>query len=129
LTTKEKRLSEVQELERFAAHDQHLASRLFGQQNAHLKQIEQALAVRLTSRGSEVLIEGEPLAVALTRRTLEELQSVMEGGYQLYPSDIDYAIRILSADFNAALRTIFLDTVFVSSRKKIISPKSLAQKE
>ena len=126
---KEKRLSEVKELERFVAHDQHLANRLFGQQNAHLKQIEQALAVRLTSRGSEVLIEGDPLAAALTRRTLEEMQSVMEGGYQIYPADIDYAIRILSADFNASLRTIFLDTVFVSSRKKIISPKSLAQKE
>src|SRR5665647_398813 len=53
---KETRLSEVNELERFAAHDQHLANRLFGQQNAHLKQIEQTLAVRLTSRGSEVLI-------------------------------------------------------------------------
>lgn len=129
LTKKEKRLSEVKELERFAAHDQHLANRLFGQQNAHLKQIEQALVVRLTTRGSEVLIEGEPLATALTRRLLEELQSVMEGGYQIYPADIDYAIRILSADFNASLRAIFLDTVFVSSRKKIISPKSLAQKE
>jgi phosphate starvation-inducible protein PhoH len=89
LPTNEKRLSEVKELERFAAHDQHLANRLFGQQNAHLKQIEQALAVHLTTRGNEVLIEGEPLAAALTRRTLEELQAVMEGGYQIYPADID----------------------------------------
>jgi len=50
-------------------------------------------------------------------------------GYPVYPPDIDYAIRILSADSGASLKSIFLDTIFVSARKKVISPKSLAQKK
>ena len=41
---------------------------------------------------------------------------------------MDYAIRILSSDRNAKLRDIFLDTVFISAHKRVITPKSVAQK-
>ncbi|MBE0596072.1 MAG: PhoH family protein [Desulfuromonadales bacterium] len=115
--------------ERFTADDQHLANLLFGQQNRNLKQIERTLGVRVGSKGVELNIEGDSLQVALTRRLLEELYVLLREGYPLYSTDIDYAIRILSADAGARLRDIFLDTIFISARKKIISPKSLAQKQ
>ncbi len=115
--------------ERFAADDQHLANLLFGQQNRNLKQIERALGVRIGSKGAELNIEGDSVQVKLTRRLVEELYGLLREGYPLYPTDIDYAIRILSADSAARLRDIFLDTIFISARKKIISPKSLAQKQ
>ena len=114
--------------ERFVAEDQNLANLLFGQQNRNLKQIERTLGVRIGSKGLELNIEGDPLAVALTRRLFDELYTLLREGYPLYPTDVDYAIRILSADSSARLRDIFLDTIFISARKKIISPKSLAQK-
>lgn len=114
--------------ERFAAEDQHLANQLFGQQNRHLKQIERSAGVRLSSRGAEVQIEGEAGQAALVLRLLEQLYDLLREGHPLYPADIDYALRILSADSRARLRDIFLDTIFVSARKKIIAPKSLAQK-
>lgn len=114
--------------ERFAADDPQLANQLFGQQNRNLKQIERSLKVRIGSKGSELQIEGNPSEVGLTCRLLAELYSLLQEGYPLYSTDIDYAVRILSADSAARLRDIFLDTIFVSARKKIISPKSLAQK-
>src|SRR5690606_18315494 len=40
----------------------------------------------------------------------------------------DSAVTILSTNAKANLRDIFLDSVFVSSSKKIIAPKSLNQK-
>ncbi len=112
----------------FAAADQHLANLLFGRQNRHLKIMERALGVRIGSKGSELRIEGDPPQVELTRHLLEELLSLLQEGYPLYPTDIDYAIRILSADSGSRLRDIFLDTIYVSARNKIIAPKSLAQK-
>lgn len=112
----------------FAAEDQRLANLLFGQQNKNLKQIQRTLGVRISSKGLDLLLEGEPLQVDLARRLLAELYTLLQEGYPLYPTDIDYAIRILSADAGARLRDIFLDTIFISARKKIISPKSLAQK-
>jgi phosphate starvation-inducible PhoH-like protein len=112
----------------FVADDQHLANLLFGQQNRNLKQIERTLGVRIGSKGLALQVEGDPLQVNLARRLLEELYSLLQEGYPLYPADIDYAVRILSADSKARLRDIFLDTILISARKKIISPKSLAQK-
>ncbi len=113
---------------RFAAEDQRLANLLFGQQNRNLKQIERVLGVRIGSKGLELQIEGGGPQVDLALRLFAELQVLLQDGYPLYPADLDYAIRILSADSSTHLRDIFLDTIFVSARKKIISPKSLAQK-
>jgi phosphate starvation-inducible PhoH-like protein len=112
----------------FAADDPHLANLLFGQQNKNLRQIERTLGVRIGSKGLELHLEGEPLQVSLVRRLLEELYGLLREGYPLYPTDIDYAVRILSADSGARLRDIFLDTILISARKKVVSPKSLAQK-
>ncbi|APG23666.1 PhoH family protein [Syntrophotalea acetylenica] len=113
---------------RFAADDQRLANLLFGQANSNLRQIERILGVRITSRGGELQIFGDDHQTALTQRLLEQLYEVLKADYPLYPPDIDYAIRILSADGTVRLKDIFLDTVCISARKKIISPKSLAQK-
>ncbi len=112
----------------FAVADQHLANLLFGRQNRHLKIMERALGVRIGSKGSELRIEGDPPQVGLARHLLDELQALLQEGYPLYPTDIDYAIRILSADSGSHLRDIFLDTIYVSARNKVIAPKSLAQK-
>ena len=113
---------------RFAAADQHLANLLFGRQNRHLKIMERLLGVRIGSKGCDLRIDGDPPQVELTLLLLEELQSLLKEGYPLYPTDIDYAIRILSTDSTSRLQDIFLDTIYVSARNKIIAPKSLAQK-
>jgi len=113
----------------FSAEDQKLANLLFGQQNQNLKQIERTLGIRIGSKGLDLLIEGDDCQVALALRLFLELHALLTEGYPLFPTDIDYAIRILSADSKASLKNIFLDTIFISARKKIISPKSLAQKD
>lgn len=115
-------------LQRFTVADQQQANLLFGQQNRHLKQIERSLGVKIGSKGSELTLQGDQLQVDLTARLLGEMAGLLAEGYPLFPADIDYAIRILSADSRAHLKDIFLDTILISSRKKIISPKSLAQK-
>lgn len=113
---------------RYSLPDPELALRLLGNQNKHLKQIEQSLDVRIGSKGRELHVLGDEVAVAFVRHLLEELYSLLKAGYPLYPPDIDYAIRILQADSTANLKDVFLDTIYVSARKKVITPKSLAQK-
>lgn len=112
----------------FQAEDTQLANLLFGQQNRNLKLVERMLGVRVGSRGSELTIEGDDAQVLLARRLFEEVHGLLKAGYVVSPADLDYATRILSADSRAQLRDIFLDTIFVSTRKKVIAPKSLAQK-
>ncbi len=112
----------------FVAEDQNLANLLFGRQNRHLKLIERYLGVRISSKGNRLVLDGDRPQVRLAIRLCEELYSLLKEGYPLYPTDFDYASRILSSDSRAHLRDIFLDTVLISARNKVISPKSLAQK-
>ncbi len=112
----------------FDVGDAALAAQLFGQQNKHLKLIEKKLGIRLGSQGTTIHLSGEPAQVHVGYRLLEELCLLMQDDMPIYPPDIDYAVRILSSDSTTSLKDIFCDTVFISTRNKMIAPKSLAQK-
>jgi len=109
--------------------DNALLQNLCGERNSNLKLIEKALQVKLSLRGDQITLFGEESDVKLAKRVLEELYGLLSEGYPLYPSDVNHAIQILSGKFNARLKDIFLDAVCVTSKKRIITPKSLAQKE
>jgi phosphate starvation-inducible PhoH-like protein len=101
---------------------------LCGEQDKNIKLIETFATVRLEVRGSAVSISGDRNSVLHIRNLLSQLNEISRKGYPLFPSDIEYAHRILSEDAAADLQRIFLDTVFISSKKRIITPKSIAQK-
>lgn len=109
--------------------DNALLQNLCGERNTNLKLIEKALQVKLNLRGDQITLLGEESEVRLAQRVLEELYGLLGEGFPLYPSDVNHAIQILSGNFKARLRDIFLDAVYVTSKKRIITPKSLAQKE
>ncbi|UCG20958.1 MAG: PhoH family protein [Deltaproteobacteria bacterium] len=109
--------------------DNALLQNLCGERNSNLKLIEEALQVKLNLRGDQITLFGEEADVKLARRVLKELYGLLREGYPLYPSDINHAIQILSGQFKARLKDIFLDAVYVTSKKRIITPKSLAQKD
>ena len=104
------------------------ASSVFGAHGAHLKFIERELGVSIHTRGGAVQIRGDRPSVDLTRQILTELYDLAREGYPIFAQDVDYAIRILSGQSDARLKDIFLDTVFITSHRRVITPKSLAQK-
>jgi phosphate starvation-inducible PhoH-like protein len=109
-------------------HDNGLAARLFGEGGENIKRFEKNLGVEIKTRGTLVNISGEPGKVELARRLIAELYALLEKGYPLYSHDLEYALRMLMADKGAHLSDVFMDTVFVTFRKKVIAPKSVAQK-
>jgi phosphate starvation-inducible PhoH-like protein len=116
-------------VEKVTFDDNRLANYLFGVQGEHVKRIEKALEVNITTKANTIAIYGDDIEVDLSRKLVQELYSLLKKGYPLYPSDIDYAIQILSSDNSVNLEEIFLDTIYISSKKRVITPKSLAQKE
>ncbi len=109
-------------------HDPRLFRDLLGQHDQHVKILQNTLQVKIRVRGSAMEIEGDPLQVELASQILRQLYSLLEKGYPVYASDVDYAIRILSGDNRARLQDIFLDTIYISAHKRTITPKSIAQK-
>src|SRR5437016_5622090 len=112
---------------RFA--DARLFRELLGQHDEYVKALERQVGVRIDVADSTLTLHGDPLETELVSRVLLQLYGLLESGYPIYASDVDYALRILSSDRNAKLRDIFLDTVFISAHKRVITPKSVAQKE
>jgi len=110
-------------------NDARLLHALLGNNDEHLKTIERTLGVRVGTAGQALLITGDEVESELASRVLRQLYGLLENGYPVYPSDVDYAIRILSRDRNANLRDIFLDTIYISAHKRVITPKSVAQKD
>jgi len=108
--------------------DPRLFRDLLGQHDQHVKILQQALQVKIRIRGSSMEIAGDPLQVELTSQIIKQLYGLLEKGYPVYASDVDYAIRILSGDSRAKLQEIFLDTIYISAHKRTITPKSIAQK-
>jgi len=114
--------------ERIVFPDNDILRSLFGEHDRNVKLIEKIEAVKLGARGNVISITGSPLSVTLVRNLISQLYEIAGKGYPLFPVDIEYAHRILLEDCTADLEHIFLDTVFISSKKRIITPKSIAQK-
>ncbi len=109
--------------------DNAIAVALFGEVGENLKRLEKKLGVKLDTRGNMVIVQGEAQRVSVAERLLNELADLLQKGYGLHPTDIDYAIRAIEMDKNVRLVDMFMDTVYISYKKKIISPKSPAQKK
>lgn len=110
--------------------DDNLVARgLFGEQNRHLRQIADVLDIQIHARGNTVTVHGDNITSQLVEKLLNELYGLIEEGYPIYEGDIDYAISILSSNDRIKLKDIFLDTVYITSQKRPITPKGLAQKE
>ncbi len=115
-------------VEKIVFDDLQLVNILFGVHNENLKRIAKTIGVKISAKGNTLTVHGDSFDVDLTRRVLHDLYSLLTKGYPLFPTDIDYAIRMLSDDQSVNLEEIFLDTVYISSRKRVITPKSIAQK-
>ena len=114
---------------RLTFSDIELAKQLFGEFYSNLQRIADALDVSINARGNTVFIQGDSIASSLAKNILNQLYGLLENSYPIYPSDVDYAVRILSEDDRTKLKDIFLDTVYVTSKKRSVIPKSRAQKE
>ena len=101
---------------------------LCGEHDRNVKLIERLGAVRLSVRGNVISLAGSTLSVNLIRNLIEQLYVITSNGYPVYPVDIQYAHRMLSEDNAADLKKVFLDTVFISAKKSVITPKSISQK-
>ncbi len=101
---------------------------LYGDLNRNLTEIEKTSLVTVKARGTSLTIQGEDHNVEVAAQTLQQLYRLIETGYPVYPQDVAYGVHILEKDPRADLQEIFLDQVYITSKQRVISPKSLSQK-
>ena len=105
------------------------AESLFGTYDENLKQLESQFGVRIRTSGSELIVEGEPADVARAEKVLDQLSSLMRGGYRLGKGDVKTAAQLVAQDDNVELSEYFLRSATKTSGKRQVVPKTVTQKK
>ena len=105
------------------------AESLFGTYDENLKQLESQFGVRIRTSGSELIVEGDPGDVAKAEKVLDQLASLMRGGYRLGKGDVKTAAQLVAQDDNVELSEYFLRSATKTSGKRQVVPKSVTQKK
>ncbi len=126
----EKSSAEVPKVEKKVTFpDYELMRSLCGERNAHLHLLEKKIGLSIHLRGNTLTLQGWVWEVELAENALNQLYLLLKGKNPVYLGDVEDAIRILSEDQTADLKEIFRDEVYITSQKKVITPKSLHQRE
>jgi phosphate starvation-inducible PhoH-like protein len=114
--------------ERVTFDSNELVRSLYGENNENLRLIEKSLNIIINIRGNELILQGAPSELEMAENLLSQLYGLLKEGYPIYERDVEYSLRILGSDHKAELKPIFLDRVYIPSKKKTITPKSVNQK-
>lgn len=107
----------------------HLAQQLYGEHNSNLERIGDAINAAIHARGNTVYIEADQITSDLAENILNQLYYILKKKFPLYPNDIDYAVRALKSNHKIKLKDIFLDSIYITAKKRSITPKNPTQKE
>jgi len=101
---------------------------LFGQFDAHAKQIEKTMEVTLIARDNELKILGDADKVQKTKSVLEELLKLSMRGNTITGQNVNYALALSMDDKVSTINEIDKDLICHTIQGKPIKPKTLGQK-
>ncbi len=102
---------------------------LLGPQDRLLRVVEREHRdVQVHVRGNEITLSGAPDAVARAHALVEELIAMSRSGQGLDPADVATSDRILRAETEQRPSDVLGGEAILSSRGRVIRPKTLGQK-
>jgi phosphate starvation-inducible PhoH-like protein len=113
---------------RLELSDNEGARALAGGRSENLKILENRLGVHIGQRGNVFLLSGAPEKVQLAEKVMAQLIELIGKKYPLGLEDVEQAVKVLQSDPDADLKDIFLDTVYMASGKRPVTPKGFNQK-
>ena len=106
----------------------HGAETLFGTYDENLKHIESLFNVRTRTSGQELIVEGDSADVARAERVLDQLSTLVRGGYKLAKGDVRTASQLIAQDDTVDLSEYFLRSTRTSGKRQVL-PKSFNQRK
>lgn len=100
------------------------AIRILGKNDKFLHIIEKGFNINIIGRGNEITLKGKNTDITHAKALINKM---LENDYPLEEKDILLAIRKIKADKTKDLDEILKERIEVSSKRKYIAPKNLAQ--
>ncbi|WIF94797.1 PhoH family protein [Caminicella sporogenes] len=102
---------------------------LFGSLDENIKLIENAYKVSIVSREGEIIILGDEDKVNIVQKVLKSLIDIIHSGEKLDKQKILYIISLHNEGEEEKISELLENVVCVTSRGKMIKPKTLGQKK
>ena len=119
--------AETQTSTRIELPDNDKVRLLCGAHQEHLKLLERRTGVQIGSRGNQIVVAGGDAAGrGLAERIVRELYALVDRGYPLHLEDVDQAAKLVAQ--GESVQDVFGDTIYVTARHRIITPKNLGQR-
>lgn len=102
---------------------------VFGSFDENIKRIEEALAVTIVNRGTDLRITGEPEEVDKAARTLEGLLSLAAKGEVIDEQRVRYLITLVQEGNDDYVSQMAKDVVCITAKGKPIKAKTVGQQQ
>lgn len=109
--------------------DQDAMLKILGPHGENIAVLQRELKVTIGQRGLSVYLKGDGDRIACGLRLLSQLTRASRNGRSFSEIDLVRASRILSDNPDAELNDIFNEVIYVTARKKLVTPKGLTQKD
>ena len=107
---------------------QEVMLKVLGPRGRHLRVLEREFDVTLGQRGLSVHVKGAPEKVTRVLRLIDQLVKASRGGRDFGEIDLVRGSRILADNPDADLDDIFNEVIYITARKRLVTPKGLQQK-
>jgi phosphate starvation-inducible PhoH-like protein len=101
---------------------------LFGPRDENLRYLEERLAVRVSARGPQLQVSGEPKSEEIVFRLLQAFDNLLNSGTEITREEYRTAVRVLEEDPETDLVDFFLDTSIPHSVRRYVVPRNLNQR-
>jgi phosphate starvation-inducible PhoH-like protein len=105
-----------------------LAQQLFNNDPKNLQALEDQLGVHATAREEWIKLEGPAEAVERARQMFQVLETSLKAGSPLRHREFAYALQVVRQEGVPALRGLYSERIQTSTKKAIVTPKTLGQK-
>jgi phosphate starvation-inducible PhoH-like protein len=103
-------------------------AQLFANDLSLLKRLEEALAVKVTTREGWIKIEGEGTQLELARRMFDQLERARQGGLPIRKHEFQYALNSVLGTGESGLDELLDTRVLTSPKRPPIVPKTVGQR-
>lgn len=102
---------------------------LFGNYDENVKLIQKQYDVTITSRGSDIKINGDSENVNTSLNAINSLLELAHNGEHISEQNIRYVISMIEEGTHGKIKTLTEDSICVTVSGKTIKPKTLVQKQ
>ena len=102
---------------------------LFGVQDQNIKYLESLLDIRISARGNELTIDGDPQNIATVENILRDFAQLFDEGNTFSDKELRDAFKQVAEDRAYTLKDYFTRSRFNPSGKKAVAPKTVNQRK